>query len=445
MTGEVPNPLYLSFAIGDLTLGDMLLLFGPYMGAAALVSSAMPQARKLVPWAGSATQPVQQASSILTSALDALNLVQAKNVSFHWCGDAGVVLPDGTLASPGFGFGGAIEILGWTGLAAFELGATGISGVAAMSPINLPGVLMIGDDSNGVLLPPSAPASRQPATVAGLGSLSLTHSGPLAGQGGPVLAFSSTTSPFLHGSAKVKLFGSVSAAANMTISATGFSFAISVALGGAANGALNCVLAGPTHFTASGNVRITIDGTVGPITVNNVHVGSITLKRLDVRTALGVSLDPQTFSMKFAGQFKFEEASLTVPAFALSAPPASFAALPVYMLEQIQKFADHIFVPLLGNVEKWANLVGRGVVTGVTDVAGTLQKAYHVTAQDAARLMKGAGFSFSDDQVKGLGGDFAKSFGDVGHAAKDAGRKIKNTGRKIKNTGRKIKKGLPHL
>jgi hypothetical protein len=261
------------------------------------------------------------------------------------------------------------------------------------SRVNLPGVLMIGGDSSGVPLPPSPPAPRQPASVAGLGSLSLTHSGPLVAQGGPILALSSTSSPFLHGSAQITLFGSVSAAADMTIGLTGFSFAISVALAGAVNGGLNCVLAGPTNFTASGNVAITIHGTVGPLTVNTIHVGSITLPALDVATALDVRLNPQKFSMRFAGYFSFEGASLRVPEFVLSAPPGSFADLPGIMLAQIQKFAHQIFVvQLLSNVDKWAELVAKGVVTGVTDVAGTLKSAFSVTTvDDAVRLLNKAG------------------------------------------------------
>lgn len=106
------------------------------MLAAAGVSAGMPQATKLTPWTGAAGPPAQQAPPILAGALKALHLVQAKNVSFHWCDDAGVVLPDGAIATPGFGFAGAIEIFGWTGLIELQIGATGIGGVAAMSPIN---------------------------------------------------------------------------------------------------------------------------------------------------------------------------------------------------------------------------------------------------------------------------------------------------------------------
>jgi hypothetical protein len=467
MVEEVPNPLYLSYYIDKLTLGSVLAMNMPYLTTAAAAGT-----KALAP-------------GIYEQAQRVLEMVEATDLSFHWC-DSVVILPDGTVAQPGFGFSGAIRILGWSGFAELEMGAAqGLGGTGEMSRLNLHDVLVIEGDGKGIRRnTPSTGGATPNNTIVRGRPVPAAQGTWVVPPGGPVFTFNAAGAPFLKANFKASLFAE-RVAVDVTVSATGFSFVMSYQAGGVAKFDMRCILTGPEHFSAGGELALRVDGKIGPIRVKGVDVGSLILPAVDVTTELSILLDPSSFSMSLSGHFQFEGVSLTVPKIAVNVAPKSVGELPGLMFKIIQDHADQIFLPLLRNVEKWANLVGRGVVTGVTDVGSALQRAYGVGAQDGARLMKeagrgvdeigralrtgwhvnandaakalkGAGFGvnevgnclkttfslgpkdleaalhgvgFSDHKIKGLfhslGGDFAKTFGNVGHEAKDAGRKIK--------------------
>lgn len=378
MVEEVPNPLYLSFYLDKLTLADVLAMYMPYMTLyeAEAATAAAAVTKVLAP-------------DIYNMAVSALQLVEATDLSFHWC-DSVVILPDGTVAQPGFGFSAGIQILDLAGYAELEIGAAqGLHGKAEMTRINLRDILVIEGDGQGIKRTPPAPGAAPPNNAI-LRGVPRMPSDWVVQPGGPILQFNAAGAPFLHANFMVTLFDAVRTAVDVTVSPTGFSFLLSFQAAGVAKFDVACVLAGPTHFSAGGDLVIRTNGVIGPIKIKGVNVGSLTLAAVDVATALSISLDPSTFSMSLSGHFQFEGASLTVPTVALSVAPKSVAELPGLMLKIIQDDADRIFLPLLGDAEKWADMVGRGVVTGVTDMAGTLQKAYGASAQQAAQLMHSA-------------------------------------------------------
>jgi hypothetical protein len=419
MVGEAPNPLYLAFYINQANLFQVLTMFMPQLSAAAAGAAVL-------------------APGIYNKAMQALSLVEAIDLSFHWCDDV-VVLPDGTVAQPGLGFSAGITILSWSGFAQMELSAAqGVSGTCEMSAIDLRGVLRIDGDGAGIKR--AAPPGGGPAKAAP--NLQIVHSGAPAGQpvwivppGGPIFEVNAAGPDFLHANWKVSLFDAVRQSVDVTVTTTGFSFVMSFQAGSVVRFGLSCVLDGKAlSFSASGTLVLQVSGSIGPIHVAGVSVGSISLPNVSVNASLRISLNTSMFSLGLQGSFQFQSQTLSVPEVDFRAPLKSVAELSGLMLRAIQQEADAIFKSLMGNVEKWADLAGRGVVTGVTDMADTLHRAYNVSAQDAARLMS-VGKQSTETIALGLKSAYQQSNAQVATLLKGAGYTTRQIAQTFKNIG----------
>ncbi len=200
---EIPDVLYLAFYIDELDLGQVVTLFTD------------------------APEP---------SVVKSLEIIKASDLSFHWAENV-VVLADGTIAQPGFGFSAGIKFLAFSAFAELEVGgSTGIQGLAEMTAIHLHNVLTITGDGQGI--------KRSYQQVNGqwkqvVNNQVVKERPPLPTRvqvivppGGPVIAFNSTKSPYLHANWQVTLFDVVKEKVDATITNNGFAFSLEFDLSG---------------------------------------------------------------------------------------------------------------------------------------------------------------------------------------------------------------------
>lgn len=354
---EVPNLRYLSFYIDSLDFGQVVTLF----------------------------TDVDE-----SSRLAALEVVKGSDLSFHWS-ESALTLPDGSVAAPGFGFSGSIQIFEFGAHATMEVPTSGhISGFAEMSPVHLNDVLHVTGDGRGIRrtdeqlsgvwtqVRNNTVVQRQPPPP--------TRINQVVAPGGPVIQFNRPQGPIIDVSCRVDLFDRVGADVDVTISDSGFAFALTYELNGIERFDLQCGLKDKDHFFAEGDLSIHVDTLIGPIRLAGCNLGTVHLN-VDIGAGIRVSISPSSFDLSLSGRFDFEGLRFTVPTVNLDVPIPSLRRLLPLMLSAIRSDADALFSDLFYDVKKWADLIARDVVLGVHDMAETLQNAYHVTAEDAAHLM----------------------------------------------------------
>jgi len=357
--GEVPNLLYLSFAMDELSFGQAVTLF----------------TNKTAP-----------------AVVKPLNLVKASDLSFYWAENV-VALPDGTMAQPGFGFTAAVQILSVKGYASMQMNLDrGIEGYAELSPINIKGILKISGDGKGMTetyqkvdgqwvkadnqaIVPAKPAPQTKQVV-------------IVPPGGPVLQVSCVSSPFLHVSWKVTLFNALSQQVQATVDTTGFSFLIVYSIAKIGQLKIGCVLKNWTNFSGAASFKVALNEQIGPIKILGVNCGTIHLN-VGMSAGMAITLNPNIFSMAMTGSFTFQSLSLTMPKLTVSVAPKSLVGLPEMIVKQIGSNASKIFSAIFKDADKWAKMASMGLITGYEDTATVFKVAFKKTAQDAAKLMKG--------------------------------------------------------
>ncbi|HYG16359.1 MAG TPA: hypothetical protein VEC12_11450, partial [Bacteroidia bacterium] len=350
MIEEVPNPLYLSFYLDEIDLGKALQVFTD-INDSKLVS--------------------------------ALSVVKATNVSFYWCENI-VVLPDGTIAQPGLGFSGMINVFGFGFMGEFlATVATGIHGKAQVAPVNIKDVLKLSGDGKTI----TRNAGKDSQTVSNTGIVRTdtpVQQQVMVAGGGPVFTVSTSSSPFLHLDFKASLFDVVNTAVAATIDSKGISFSLEFDVANIEKFNLTCTLTNWTNFKGNATFRFGIDETIGPIKILGINAGSVHLQ-VNASVDLGVVLNSDVFSLALDASFGFMGSTLKVPHIAISVAPKSLAQLPGVIVKEIKDAASSLFGYLFENAEKWAKYIGQGIITGVEDMAAVLKDAYKVAAEEAAR------------------------------------------------------------
>ncbi|HSP78082.1 MAG TPA: hypothetical protein VLQ93_06110, partial [Myxococcaceae bacterium] len=361
MVGAVPNILYLSFYVEEMSLGRVITLF--------------------------TDEPAPR-------AVQALELVEARALSFYWA-QGQVVLPDGTVAQPGLGLSGQVRVFGLGAYARCRVQAdTGLVGEATSSPVDLLGVLKVEGDGKGI--------TRQLQRVEGrwvpVDNRRLVESRPplptkeerIVAPGGPVFKLTSQGSPFLHLSWRVSLFELQRQEVEATVSSAGIQFSLEYALAGVQSFILRCTLADWSRLAASVDFGLGVDVRLGPIKVRGINCGHVHLQSV-VAASLSLALEASRFDMEVRGQFDFAGATLEFPTLRIQDPFPALEALPGKMVQRLREQAADLFGPWFSDVGKWSELVGRGLVTGFEDLGQVLKGAFNQSHQDAAKLMKKLG------------------------------------------------------
>lgn len=361
MVEEVPNLLYLSFYLDELDLPLAVTLF---------TDEAPPD------------------------ALDVLKAVQITDLSFYFAENV-VVLPDGTIAQPGFAFSGTLSIFGFGAHADLSIGATtGISGDAMMAPLNLANVLSITGDGPGRTQTYAEVDGQWQRTdnrgVVRTNPPPPTREGTVVEPGGPILHISSHGEPYLHLDIRVSLFDIANYEVEADITNAGITFELGYDLAGVADFKLDCTLKDWTSFNAQEQFTLGLDEQVGPIEIAGINCGSIHLQA-DLAANLSIGISSDSFWMMVSGGFDFEGLSLSLPPLQLSVSPAQLSQLPEMIVQQIKDNASEIFKDLFEDLGRYAELVRNGIITGIDDLGAVLKNVYNVAAEDAARIMQEMG------------------------------------------------------
>jgi hypothetical protein len=223
------------------------------------------------------------------------------------------------------------------------------------------------------------------------------------------------------------LFDAVNVIVEALVDLSGFGFHIGFDVAGIEHFTLDCTLHDKDHFGAGADVKIGIDRSVGPIHVDGVDCGRLHLVT-KLAGRLNVALDPSRFSLTLDGSFDFEGSHFDAPRLALDVAPKSLADLPPKIGDLIASNADRIFASLFTDATRYANMVKRGVVTGADDVASTLKSAYHKSDQEAADVMRAAGYGANEvtSGIKGAYGTVVDAGGKVVHAVESAADDVKH-------------------
>src|SRR6185369_4370000 len=118
---------------------------------------------------------------------------------------------------------------------------------------------------------------------------------------------------------------------------------------------------------------------------------------------------------KIAGGFEFAGQQFNIPSFDLD--------LNQGLLKLPKRITDEVIAALkrfFTDAARWAEMVGRGMLTGVTDMANTLKNVLHVGAEDAAKLMKTAKQA-AETVATGLKSAYGASADQVASMMKGAG------------------------
>ncbi len=356
---EIPNPLYLSFYVDELDLGQIVTLF---------TNQAAP------------------------GVLHELSMVRGENLSFRRSEEP-VLLPDGSVAKPGYAVSGTIRILSFSGHGDLAITLTdGVKGSLQLAPLHLGSVLSVTGDGQAITRNEQQTNGQWSAvsnnTIVRAVPPRSTRKTVVVPAGGPIIAVNCLQSPFLHVSLRVSLFDAVNESVEVTIATDGFAFALSFDVSGIEKFHLACTLKSYEDLSAHADMVMALDAEIGPIHVLGIDVGSLHLDT-NASAAMAVTLTPQGFSLDLSGSFRVMGQGLTLPTVSLSAAPASLSELPAAVIARIREEADALFGGLFSDATRWAGMIGSGIVTGVSDVAGTLKHAFNITTDaDAANLMK---------------------------------------------------------
>lgn len=401
---KVPNPLYLSFYMEEAGFDELITLVTD-----------------------------KPASGILKS----LQAVQGYDLSFYWANQQ-VVLPDGSVALPGFGFGGMITIFGFGAFGEFVMiTGQGIKGSAQLSPIDLGGVLKVAGNGPGIkrLYEKVNDDWKLVDNVKATKSLEGGNykEQVIVKPGGPIIAFNALGDPMFLMSWDITLFDVVGQKVDVTISSKGITFTLTYKISNALLLAIECELQSWTAFSAHAEFIMDLNFTIPSFKVFGVQVGNLKINS-SLDAELKIALNPQQFLLEIDGDFDFQGTSLDLPKITLNASPSDLQKLPEWIVAQIQGNAENIFKDVFNMADDLAKMIEMGIVTGVDNVAGVFKDAYQVGAQKAAELVKMAGGTAEDaldaiSDVYDLGADELANIGEnLGMGASAVGDFLKNTG-----------------
>ena len=361
---EVPNPALLSFHVDRMDFGQIVTLF------------------------------TNQSEPDIVKAIE---VVKADEVSFYWAEQV-VILPDGTNAQPGFAFGANLDIFGFKAHGDFELSLNaGIKGDAELDPINFQGVLKVEGDGAGINKVYQekdgkweiADNRQIVRNVPPLPTKNVTVVSP----GGPVFKIDCTSSPYLHIDWQVSLFDIVKEKVDATIDNSGVTFDLEYNVAGIEKLVLSCRLASSLQFSAGASFVLDADKSIGPITVLGINCGSIHLQT-KISAGISVSISSSGFELKINNMsFNFEGAGLSIPDITLNIAPSSLKEIPEAIFKYLIDNADRLFSYLFNTASQWAKLAYNGTITGFESVGGVLKDAFKLDSNEAARVMKDAGYA----------------------------------------------------
>jgi hypothetical protein len=350
LEGDLPNPLLLSMFLPELSVDKAVEAF--------------------------TNQPAQNLPPVLRD-------LSVRDLMLYWCdAPAGLQLPDGTWARPGFGFNATLDLYGFRLHGALKIDPAGITGDACMDPVHVQGVIDVTGRGAGT-----------PATYLGQATVKA---------GGPDLRVSTLASPYLAVDWQVVLFGTAAQTVNAEVTRSGFTFSVTNA-GPGYSSALSATLRLPGHLELAFSVLLNLDLDLG--VVNGVHLGQVHVANTSMAASLVASASPD-LTILVNGAFSFEGTSYTMPQLSVNVPFKGLADLPRRIFDQLKNETTTVFAELRTSADAYLELAHKGVVKAGTDLGSVLRGAFQQTANQAAAAMKTAGY-----QINEIGAALQRGYG----------------------------------
>jgi hypothetical protein len=360
LDGDVPDPLYISFYVPSLQLGDLITIF-------------------------------------TDTSLDFGIPIGVSDLSFQWAKNPlePVALPDGSLSRMGYGFSGNLNVLGLSFYGDVEIDAGGLKGTVTMDPLSL-GPLKLTGNGAGVTIKVDANGkpirNNQVATTKAVkDAIANATTKQLVAPGGPSLTVNTGSSPYLSLGAGISLFGLVNESIEATIDSDGISFELD--FGVLLQGTMQCTLIDYHNFY--GKFAFGLDTSIPLPTIAGFSLGSVPLEAL-CDTKVNVNASESDVVLSVVGGFDFEGLDLSIGPFTVDVPIGSISDLIETIVKYVLDHALEFFNNVIGTAEKWAELAFNGVITGIRDVAGGLKTAFNKTAQEVAGIMSNVGYGIEE-------------------------------------------------
>lgn len=329
---------------------------------------------------------------------------------FIYWADQITVLPDGSQATPGFGFNGQIDLFSvFQAQASLKVAATGtdagIAGDLEMSPVKVPA-------STGKVLWLTGGSKT----------------------GGPKIKLQTKASPYLDIDFSVQLLGAalqLTTQANLTSQGLTFSLLWKTPV---VEQRFACTYLGVTNFSAESTGTYGVDTNIPALVLNGVT--AIPGFHLKVQATLGTSGKLSGNDFLATLHFALTIGSVALQ-FALSVTPATledFAKQVVKLLADPKQLFNDIIQSAdkyLGALHGWAD---KGIISlehGLEGVAGTLKQHFSMDAQAAAKAMKDAGFELRALAVA-IQKAFNKSIQDVAGILKAIGADVEEVAKVLR-------------
>lgn len=408
------HPKYIEFQIDEL---DLIGLMEAHTGALYGMRLAQEGADAV----GSLGGPADDMANAAGAGLDALegvldhidaiiSEVNLQEVRLHWA-DSIVHLPDGGMVMPGVGFQGGLDFFGWNAYAKLNLssgGVPGITGYFETEPINIGGILRIWGDGEGIRQVPKI--SQEINT-----SQETLKNGPwFLEPGGPVLQFTTRSSPFLHADLHAELFGFLQADIHADVTMEGFSFDFHMGGGDSVFADLECHWwKKDGRFEAHGSMGVHLHGELEPIP------GIVLDLDTDLGAEIAILVDSEGFECVVNGIFRYQGVELDMPELMISVAFSSLEELASVIWEHLKDLALDIFeeflLPigeLIADVAEAVLEVGEEAVAFAADAAVAAAAEAEAVVSDAVAAV-GDGIAAVGDETEKL----ANAAADIGENA----------------------------
>lgn len=387
MEGDIPDPLYISFYVPKMQLSDVITMF-------------------------------------TNSSVDIGLPLTVSGLSYRWSKNPMdvVVLPDGSLSNMGYGFSGSLDLFGLSFYGDCNVDLTGIDANLAAAPVSL-GPLRLAGNGGGVSLKVDANGNpirnNQLATTKELrNAIANATTRQIVAPGGPSLKITTSGSPYVTLGANVSIFDAVSNSVTATVASDGITWEQDLNAG--LQSRMRCKLANFHDFT--GQFAYGLDLSIPLPSIAGFSLGSIPLKAMFDGT-LGIKATESDITITLGGGFDFEGLSLSIGPFPIEVHTGKFSELIAAVGQYILDHAGDLFATIIGDAGKWAMLVFKGLITGVTAVADGLKTAYGKTAEEVAGIMKEAGYG-----IEAVGAALRDAFSSAVGEAEEVAKALKDAG-----------------
>lgn len=354
----VPNPLYLAFRVPKLELSALT----------ALVTG-------------------KEVKLGLPASLQDLSLQWAENPMEP------VVLPDGSLTEMAFGCSCYLELLTLRFYGSLELNLQGAHGTFAMSPLQWGTLFSLTGDGKGVSLKVDEQGNliknnQIVKTKAEKEAIEKAKTKQIVPPGGPVLAISTSASPYFTLSSRASLLGLLNQEVEASIANDGITFFLDYGAG-ALTRKMKCLLKDFHNLVT--DFSYGLDLNVPLPTVGNFYLGSLHVTAL-CEAGFTISTSLSDIQLQVHGCFEFAGQQVIFGPYSEDVDISGVTALIEAIGRHLVANADKYFAPFCGDAQQWADSVKNSVIAGVDDIARGLRWAFNKSPQDAAAVMKGAGY-----------------------------------------------------